>query len=172
MKIALVVLFFTAFAFAQGGSSRIASACGSKDVSFDIRLEDSQHTLAQPEPGTARVYFVQDDGSMSNQHFTLRIGLDGAWVGAYKQSSYFSVSVEPGEHHVCANVQSNFSFGKLVSLAHFTAESGKVYYFRTRFHGAVVTARVPAYLDLDPFDSDEAEYLITSYPLSVSQPKK
>ena len=43
------------------------------------------------------------------------------------------------EHHVCANVQSDKSEGLLVALAHFTAEPGKVYYFRTRFLGGLGT---------------------------------
>jgi hypothetical protein len=51
----------------------------------------SQHALAEPEPGKALVHFIQDDGPEGNhQHATLRIGLDGAWVGAYKHNSYFS----------------------------------------------------------------------------------
>jgi hypothetical protein len=52
------------------------------------------------------------------------------WVGANKNSSTFVVSVEPGEHHVCANVQSRR--GHPVGLAHFTAEAGHVYFFNAR----------------------------------------
>lgn len=151
LRIALITLLFSLSAFAQGPSSQIAPACGSKDVNFEMKLDDSQHTLAQPEPGTARVYFIQDDGSIGNQHYTLRIGLDGKWVGTYKESSYFTVSVQPGERHLCVNVQSNYSRVNLVELAHFTAESGRVYYFRTRFHTEMVMARLIAtYLDLSP----------------------
>ena len=29
----------------------------------------------------------------------------------------------------------------------------------------------PPYVDLDPVDSDQAKYMIDSFPLSVSQPK-
>jgi hypothetical protein len=43
-----------------------------------------------------------------------------------------------------------------VKLVHFTAEAGKVYYFRS----------------LEQADSDEAKYLIANYPLSISTPKK
>ncbi len=100
----------------------------------------------------------------------LKIGLDGAWVGAYRQNSYFTVSVEPGDHHVCANVQSNSSVGHLIALAHFTAEAGNVYYFRTRFFGGLPEP-APPFVDLDPVDSDQAKYMITSFPPSVSQPK-
>ena len=148
-------------------------ACGPRSVTFVAKLGNSQHTLAEPEPGKARVYFIQDSGLRGEyQHFTLKIGLDGAWVGAYKNNAYFGVSIDPGEHHVCANVQSNFSAGVVLTLAHFTAEPGKVYYFRTRFFAVGGIGSAPPYVNLDPVDSDEARYLIASFPLSVSQPKK
>ena len=97
----------------------------------------------------------------------MKVGLDGTWVGANQHNSYFSVSVEPGEHHMCANPQTRFQAGRLIALAHFTAEAGKVYYFRTRFLGNNNQIQ----FDFDPIDSDQAQYLIASYPLSVSQPK-
>jgi len=173
MRGTLLVMFLAVSAFAQGPSSRIASACGSRDVIFDVKLDASQHTLAQPEPGKAQVYFIQDSGLWGEkQHYTLKIGLDGAWVGAYKNNSYLTVSVEPGERHVCAGIQSNYSAGLVLALTHFTAEPGKVYYFRTRFHDNGRIGSAPPYVDLDPVDVDEAQYLIASYPLSVSQPKK
>ena len=126
MKSALVVLLFAASAFAQTPSGPATSACGPKSDSFQMRLDKTQHTLAQPDAGKALVYFIQEKGSDAFA-VTTKIGIDGAWVGANKNSSYFAVSVEPGEHHVCANVQSYR--GHPVGLVHFTAEAGKVYYF-------------------------------------------
>jgi hypothetical protein len=174
MKVVLVTILFASSAFAQSPTA-VAPACGPKSVIFDVskNLDDTHHTLAQPEPGTARIYFIEDDGPLGNhQHYTIKIGLDGAWVGAYKQNSYFYVSVEPGEHHVCANVQSSGQAGANVALAHFTAEPGKVYYFRTQFIPDESASVIYAYLELDQPDSDQAKYLIASYPLSVSNPRK
>jgi hypothetical protein len=68
--------------------------------------------------------------------------------------------VEPGEHHVCA------SSGPAIALAHFAAEAGKVYYFRTRAFGS----ENQFIFDFDPIDSDQGQHLIASYPLSVSRP--
>jgi hypothetical protein len=174
MKIALVTLFFAASALAQNPTAVLPAACGPKDFNFDVKLDDTQHTPMQAEPGKAVVYFIQDDGPMGNhQHNTLRIGLDGAWAGAYKQNSYFTVSVEQGEHHVCANVQSKYSIGSLVVLAHFTVEARKVYYFRTRFIAGMTSLYpTPPYLEFDPIDSDQGKYLIATFPLSISMPKK
>jgi len=98
----------------------------------------------------------------------MRIGLDGAWVGAFKRNSYFSVSVEPGEHHACMNLQSGTPLGKLVAFAHVTAEAGKVYYLGTKVFVRTSTTR----LEMEPIDSDQSKHLIASLPLSVLQPKK
>ncbi len=168
MRSALVVMLLAVSAFAQDQSA--AAACGPRGTNFDTKRDPSQHTLAPPEPGKARVYFIQDIGVVGclGACLTMKIGLDGAWVGADQRNSYFSVSVEPGEHHVCANRQSHLArANQMVALAHFTAEEGKVYYFRTRTFGD----KNQAILDLDPIDSDQAKYLIASYPLSVSRPK-
>jgi len=169
MRSALVVILLAASVYAQDQSVAGAAACGPKGASFNVKRDDSQHVLAQPEAGKARVYFVQDVGVIDciGGCFTMKVGLDGAWVGANQHNSYFSVSVEPGEHHLCANPQSRFQAGRLVALAHFTAEAGKVYYFRTR----AFEDRNQMFLDLDPIDSDQAQHLIASYPLSMSHPK-
>ena len=165
MKVTLVAFLFAASAFAQIPSAGHTTACGPDKVTFNVTVVENRYTPTQPEQGKALIYFIRDDGMWDvNQHLTLKIGLDGAWVGAFKGDSYFFVSVEPGEHHVCASVHSNF-------FAHFTAEPGKIYYFRTRFLMGISGA-VLSYVDLDQPDSDEAQYLLSSYPLSVSTPKK
>jgi hypothetical protein len=169
MKSALVLFLLAICSLAQDQPIS-ATACGPKSTDFDVKRDNSKHSLAEPEPGKARVYFVQDIGVVSclGGCVTTKIGLDGDWVGANQHNSYFSVSVEPGEHHVCANLQSRFSqINRQVAFVHFTAEAGKVYYFRTRSFGD----KTQALFDIDPVDSDEARSLIASYPLSVSHPK-
>jgi hypothetical protein len=165
MKTVLIALLFAASAFAQEPSDGVASACGPKDASFDVKLDKSQHTLAQPEPGKARVYFIQEKGA-DVLNLETKIGLDGAWVGVNKNSSYFAVSVEPGEHHVCGDVRTPRGIpGVPVGLLHFTAEAGTVYYFDAR-----VIFGAQSYLFFGAVDSDQAKQLIASYPLSVSTP--
>jgi hypothetical protein len=170
MRSALILMLLAVSAFAQQESGALAAACGPRSTSFNVKRDESQHSHAQPEAGKALVYFVQDIGEVNclGGCMTTRMGLDGAWVGANQHNSYFSVSVEPGEHHVCANPQSHVGWvSRMVALAHFTAEAGKVYYFRTRsFMGGNQML-----FDLDPVDSDQAKYFISSYPLSVSHPK-
>jgi len=166
LRIVGLVMFFAVSAFAQVPSSAATAACGPEKVSFKVKLDESQHTVAQPEPGKAWVYFIQQKGKDA-LGVTTNVGLDGTWVGANKNSSYFAVSVGPGEHHVCASVQSNR--GHPVGLVHFTAEAGKVYYFNARI---VYGEEAGANLFFGEVDSDQAKYLIAAFPLSVSDTKK
>jgi hypothetical protein len=84
------------------------------------------------------VYVVEDQQFKYVKDVTTRVGLDGAWVGANRGNSYFVFLVEPGKHHLCADWLNAKSPGhmsgtsyanRLVSLAEFTAEVGKEYYF-------------------------------------------
>jgi hypothetical protein len=168
MKIALVTLFFAASALAQGPSAVPTAACGPDNVSFKVKLDDTRHTLTQPEPGKARIYFIHESGAPWQLGYpTTKYGLDGAWVGANHGNSYYSVFVEPGEHHLCATLQSSIVADR-VELAHLNAEAGKVYYYRTR----LILSRSVELLELEPIDSDQGKYLIASFPLSISTPKK
>jgi hypothetical protein len=166
MRNALVIVLFAVSALAQQESVMSSSACGSKSVSFDFKLDESQHVVASPETAKARAYFIQDIGAVNCLgSCSSRIGLDGTWIGANQRNSYFSVSVEPGEHHVCVSLNSRFA-PHTVAFAHFSAEVGKTYYFRVRPFSAK-----DQLLNIDPVDSDEAKYLIANYPLSLAVPK-
>jgi hypothetical protein len=168
MKVALVGLLFAVSAFAQDPTAPVRQLCGAGEVSFKVKLDSTPQTQKQSEPGKAIVYFIHDAGTSAVIAYpTTKIGLDGAWVGANHSNSYFSIAVEPGEHHVCAALQSSIVEDRS-EFAHFTAEAGKIYYYRTR----LVMSRQVELLELDLIDSDQGKYLIASYPLSVSTRKK
>lgn len=174
MKAVAVALLFGAFVYAQDSSSTFnpAPGCGSAAIKFDVKTDKSRHALAQPSPGQAMVYFVEDDSEFeSTPKPTTRIGVDGTWVGANHGNSYFSFTVAPGMHHLCASWQSLTVIGAhdTRAAAHFTAEAGQVYYFRVknqwlREHGET-------HVDLSPLDSDEGQLLASRRPLSISHPK-
>ena len=154
---------------AQKTNAPVPEACGPLGFSMAVNLNKSQHALTPPEPGEARIYFIQDSGEVFTLGYpTTRIGIDGKWVGANKKNSYFSVSVEPGEQHLCAAIQSSL-VGDNIEFAHFTAAAGQVYYYRTRL---IFSEHGPEYLGLGPVDSDEARYLIEEYPLATAHAKK
>ena len=167
MKAALVALLFAASAFAQDQAAITAAeaTCGAKDVKFEAKQDSTQHPTPQPEPGKALVYVFYTDV----EYALTKVGMDGAWVGANHGSSYFFFAADRGEHHLCINWQSRLDIrSRALAMASFTAEEGKVYYFRERiFPGAHDYS-----FDLDSINSDEGKYLVASSPLSVSHPKK
>jgi hypothetical protein len=168
MKVVVLVVLFAASALAQSPVDASSAACGPGNVSFKVKLDESPHALAQPDQGKARAYFFHDSGTDSTLGYpTVKLAMDGAWVGANHGNSYFSLSVEPGEHHLCVTLQSSV-VAQRVELAHFTAEARKVYYYRTR----LVMSRSIELLELEPIDGDQGKYLVASLPLSVSSPKK
>ena len=173
VRTALLLLLLSVPAFAQSQPSLVTAACGPTNVTFSVSEGSAPLAPALPESGNALVYFIQDSGLRGYaQHYTLKIGLDGAWVGAYKKNSVFTVSVPPGVHHLCVNVQSISSAAQNLAFAHLTAEAGKIYYFRTRFLAGITMYPVSPYLALDQPDTDEAKYLIATYPESLFKPKK
>jgi hypothetical protein len=72
-------MLLTFSAFAQQGSGTLA-ACGPKGIQFEMKRDQSQRTLVQPDRGKARVYFVQDIGAVNCLgSCSTRIGVDGEW---------------------------------------------------------------------------------------------
>src|SRR5258708_34742986 len=105
MKSALtLVLALAASAFAQNNASPVQSqgACGPLDAKFDAQAGPGQ-SGAQLQPGKAMIYVAEDSPKAPGElgHATLRVGQDGAWVGATRANSYLSFTVDPGEHHLC-----------------------------------------------------------------------
>jgi Protein of unknown function (DUF2846) len=178
-KILLGVFLFALMAapgFAQdeAAAARAAAGCGPNDVNFDVKVNKKQHPAPAPEPGKALVYVFEqektDPGALKILAVTVRVGLDGSWVGANHGGSYFYFPVEPGEHSVCAAWQSTLSmFSKLGAAASLTAEPGQSYYFRISVDERDNRQKS---VRLDPVDPAERQLLIGSCGLSTSHPKK
>lgn len=164
--LAFLLAGFSLLAHAQ--SAQPLAACGSGDLPFTVKLTDKSPEPSKPQPGKALLYFIQDGGDNSAIAYpTTRLGVDGMWIGANKESSYTALEVEPGERHLCVMVQSSF-VDNFVELAHFTAEADKTYFYRTR----LLLSKSSEYLELAPIDSDQGWYLVNALPRSIVKPKK
>ncbi len=174
IKILLAFALLAAPAFAQDQAAFAAAGCGSDKVKFDVKTDSHQHTVAQPQPGKALVYAFEDFPHTGAEigGVTTVFGLDGTWIGANHDNSYFFFSVDPGDHKLCASVQSSVpGTSKLKAAASLTAEEGKVYYFRTSvLH--VTDPNRPAEVKLEPVDPAEGQLLIGTSSFSTSRPKK
>lgn len=152
----------------QAATARTAAGCGPSQVQFDVKPDDTLHVLAQPEAGKAMVYVFEDDFTGP----TMRIGVDGSWVGATNGKSFIYFSIAPGEHNVCTEWQSNVfkktseRVGGAISL---NLEAGKVYYLRMTFEEVT---KASGRIKLDLTDNAEGQFLLSSSALSNSHPKK
>ena len=175
MKTILVVLLFASSVFGQDdAAARSAAGCGADQVNFDVKTEKKLHPAPHPQADKALIYVFQDvkgnDLGFGVMSVTARVGLDGAWVGAISNKSYFFFSADPGDHRLCTNWQSSVaSRSKLASAASLTAEAGKSYYFRTKVYSI---RRGQLAMKLEALDSIEAQLLMASFSFSTSSPKK
>jgi hypothetical protein len=182
MALAVALLATAALAQDSSAAQREAAGCGSNEAKFDVKREPHSHPTGTLEPGKALVY-VFGDSELDNTALHIgglitRVGLDGAWAGAYEHKSYTYFAVAPGEHRLCTSQQSSLkSRTDNASAITFTAEEGKVYYFRTQPSPAAlaqsVVSRVPnGEVELAAIDPAEAQLMIPKWAYSSSQPKK
>lgn len=169
----------------------LPDACGDDDVKFSVDTQENQPAPAPPEAGKAQIVFIEayeKNMPMIGGGPIVRFGMDGAWVGANKGDSFFTMSVDPGVHHLCASWQT--IQGRLkknsVAMDSFTAEAGKIYYYQFKFilnghhyggaYGPGVTnggggMSMDYEFEFGAATEDEGKYHIKSSKLSVSKPK-
>ena len=172
----LVVLLLAAPVFAQDdeAAARTAAGCGPNEINFDVKIDKKSHPTGKPEAGKALVYVFGDENidnvPLHVGSVTTRIGLDGTWVGAKNLKSYFFFQVTPGDHRLCTSRQSRLkSQTKISAAASFTAEAGRVYYFRIK---TPLHPQPKELVRLVAVDPAQAQLLIASSAYSTFQQKK
>jgi len=168
ITLALSVLL-TATALAQKENARLQPSCGERKIHLDVKVEKAGADTSV-EAGKPQLYVIEIAEPaflFDPRKITIRIGLDGEWVGAVKgTNTYMAVVVTPGEHHVCAERQSvQASMEREAGFIRLTAEPHKRYYFRAQFkeHSGV---------KLDQINEDEGRFLISSSRHAISTPKQ
>lgn len=159
---------------AQPQSGMSAAGCGPAKVEFSVKTDKNAHPATQPDPGKALVYVFEqeklDPGLNIDSGVTIRVGVDGKWVGADYGASYLAFPVDPGNHNVCVNWQSSIeSRSKQAAALSLDAEPGRVYYF-----SASVDLRThrPETVRLEVVDPAESNILLAQSAQSASHPKK
>jgi len=172
---AIVLLSCCALAQDTAAISAAEAGCGPQDKHFEVASDESQHPAPPPEEGKAVIYFIADG------HPTSVFGVDGKWVGAVNGGRYFFVSIEPGEHHLCARRQNSVppgtrtgfrDTGPRVSVHSLKAQAGGSYYFRTRMLQIIDRpGGIGFVFQLDQMDSDEGRWFVAWSKFSTSHPK-
>jgi hypothetical protein len=172
-KTILAGIFLVAFAsprFAQDQAPAVSArgGCGPTEAQYAVKTDRKQHPVAALDAGKAVVYVFED----MERGPTMRVGLDGAWIGANKGKSYFFFSVDPGEHQVCTNWQSGTfkeTAKRIGSAMTLKAEAGKVYYLRTQVYER---SERDINVKFEPVETAEGQFLISASAFSTSHPKK
>jgi hypothetical protein len=138
------------------------AACGPENPNSVVDWHPAIGTVIEksqvephPLPGKSLVYFFSDaDQSWNGAIFSNRImiGVDGKWVGGTTGTSFFSVDLPPGEHHLCSRLL--YPFAKaVISLHTLNAEAGKTYFFTT---SVLSDGYRGWFFHLSPSDPDQA----------------
>lgn len=177
-KTLLFVLFLAVPALAQAQDPSTQglpeTGCGPDKIEFDVKVDKKQHPTGQAEPGKTLIYVFDDEKRDPHSAYlsdvTVKIGVDGAWMGATRYQSYFFFPVSAGDHRLCAGWQSKLQRNeKIRAAASFSADAGKTRYFRVV--SDLRDNRQPT-IRIEPLDEAEGVLLITNSALSISKTKK
>lgn len=159
----------------QARATILPDACGDDKVKFDVKTENSKTAPASPADGRAQIVFIENENHMIGpfMYATVRFGLDGAWAGANNNNSYFTVTVNPGVHHLCASWQSALGMlDKNVDVASFTAEPGKVYYFAAEVKSTLDgNNNVTCDFGFSQLDDDAGKYRVKAWKFATWKSK-
>lgn len=166
----LLALALTLAALPAFASNDLPDACGSADVKFDVKTAKASTPAQAPASGQAQLVFIETLHKPGNVLVkpTIRVGLDGSWAGALKGSSYFSVLVPSGEHHLCVSWQSHFgTFRKNLFAKSVALEPGKTYFLEYKADLIATDGGAQPVTDFDFIDADQGKFFMKSYPVAT-----
>jgi Protein of unknown function (DUF2846) len=172
------ILLLSLFSVVPVFATVLPDACGNDKVSFEIQLQKNPAAPAAAEAGKAQVFFIEKSekppaiGCLGCGDVA-RFGVDGAWVGATKDNSYFYISLDPGVHHLCA------VRGKEVDAEPLSVEAGKTYYFQVEYKAEGTQYGTPDHpnyqvkkkVQFSMLNEDDGKYRVKVSALSIANPK-
>jgi hypothetical protein len=169
-----IILVVTALA-THAEAATLPDACGADEIKFVVKTQKGDPPAA-PAEGKAQIVFVEmstRSGRWSpfgnGTEFTTRFGLDGTWVGASANKSYFTVEVLPGLHHLCSSVQGK---DNMVGATSLTTEAGKIYYYQATIENLVDGQGFNHYsFAFAKLDEDEGKFRVKALDLATSATK-
>ncbi len=135
---------------------RIAeAACGDPTVRFKVKRIKGPSEVPAPSAGSARVVVLESGLGYADEYFvpkgnsrprnykklpqrltpTVRMGMDGQWMGALRGNDFITFTVPPGEHHLCVQFQNPGNAGTsstlpMAFLSGMKADARQTYYFQ------------------------------------------
>ncbi len=134
------------------------AACGDPTARFTVKRIQGPADVPAPSAGSARVVVLESGLMYADGYFlpkgksspksykrlpqsltpTVRIGMDGRWLGALRGNDFTSFTVAPGEHHLCVQFQNPPNAGAsstapMAFLSSMNAAVGRTYYFQISY---------------------------------------
>ena len=181
MKLKLFALLFC-LSFAATAIAKeieLPDSCGDPKTKFEVTTHKSTTPLPAPDAGKALIVFIQPIEIPCLGCLTQRFAMDGQWVGATKKNSYFTLQVEPGQHHFCATGTMRYT----IAIRSFEVKAGATYFLQARLinFGPITEEEhdsqvVPAGKRAIPFgmsllDEEKGRYLIKSFEVAEFKKK-
>jgi hypothetical protein len=170
----ITFIVFLGCSFCAWGSD-LPESCGKDQISFDVKTAKPDSALPAPADGKARIVLLQTTIKsgfitfMGRNSFTARFAIDGQWVGATSNNSYFSLDLAPGEHHVCASIQRTTGASKReIGVSSFTAVAGKTYFFQYMVQKQAGNQSNSYSFGLSLVDPDEGKFRIKDFEIASS----
>lgn len=149
----------------------LGQACGPNGTKFAVHKGNPQSSPSEPSKSKARIVVFSEAISMATGcKFATRVGIDGKWVGATCVGSYIGTDIDPGEHHLCTNLPSK-KVVNYTALYSFTAEPGRVYYFRAQIIDTIYLVNSTFAMHLEPINENEGLFLLSIRAASESKVK-
>lgn len=145
-------------------------ACGSPNIKFSVHKGEMQRPPSQAPISKARiVLFPEAISIVTGCRYATRLGIDGKWVGAACLGTYLSAGIDPGEHHICADLQQKPT-AQHTALYELSVKQGKTYYFRAEIIDSNPYQANMA-VHLERINEDEGLLLLSIRPAAQSKAK-
>lgn len=135
------------------------AACGDSTARFKVKRINGPSDVPAPSPGSARLVVLENGfGWYADRYLvpkgkskprdykklpqrltpTVRMGMDGKWMGALRGNDFVTFTVSPGEHHLCVQFQNPENTGTsstlpMAFLSDMKADVGQTYYFQISY---------------------------------------
>src|SRR5262245_51521672 len=106
----------------ESEADRVQRGGGPADVKHGVRIS-AVGRVEQATADKALVHVVRPDGD--GGFIQTKLAVDGKWMGVNVGGTYFTISLEPGEHLLCSEAGNR-------ALMDITVKAGQTYYVEQR----------------------------------------
>ena len=136
-----------------------AKACGTSEVNFHHKSVSAPPPNLEAPPDKALIIVVRP--AWVGTAVQTKLAADGNWIGANKGKSYFTFTLDPGDHYLCSKAENR-------STLKLSVEAGKTYFVQQKVEMGMLKARNK----IVQLDAAEGKKALEKCELSISEVKK